>query len=177
MSFPERVSCILDTRWYPAIPWIPMTTSGLSLNHGVCACGTLRGVAPLSLSLALSFLLVSDLPSGAISSTLAHSSHLRLLAHLTPHPHPRPLRPCASFEPLRARFHKCCTISRSVFTPSFASLLLCSQPPSPLRVCVTVCRGRIFLFLVEVWSALDLLEFAACLNFRGIAVDLSGKEP
>ena len=58
-----------------------MTTSGLSLNHAVCACGTLRGVAPLSLSLALSFLLVSDLPSGAISSTLAHSSHLRLLAH------------------------------------------------------------------------------------------------
>jgi hypothetical protein len=173
MSFRERVSPRQDSREYPVIPWIPMTTSGLSLNHAVCACGTLRGVAPLSLSLAVSFLLVSDLPYGAISSTPS-SQRLHLISSspcraLTPHPHPHPLRPCASFEPLRAPFHKCCTISRSVFTPSFASLLLCSQPPSPCEFASRCARGRIFCSwwrFGALWTCWSLLLVSISVALR-----------
>lgn len=134
---------------------IPMTTSGLSRNHAVCACGTLRGVAPLCLSLSrslsLSFSSPISLPAQSPRRHLpSPAPHLisplsRTHSHI---PHPHPLRPCASFEPLRAPFHKCCTISRSVFTPSFASLLLCSQPPLLASLRHGVQREDI-LFLVE----------------------------
>lgn len=146
------------------------------LSQSCCVCMWNSSWSCSSLSLS-----VSDLPSsGAISSTPSSisctSSHHPRVAHSPPHPHPHPLRPCASFEPFRAPFHKCCTISRSVFSPSVASLLLCSHLHLLVILCHCVQRKDI-LFLVEVWSALDVLEFAACLNFCGIAVDLSEEEP
>lgn len=135
-----------------------MTTSGFSLNHAVCACGTLRGVALLSRSPSP----ISPPRAQSPQRHLPSPAHHLIIPVSRTHPHIHTRIRCVpalllshfalpfiNAAPFHARF-------LAPRWPACSSVAIFTS----LSFCVTVCRGRIFCswwrfgVLWTCWSSL-----------------------